>query len=204
MLLCLGANFPHILGSIRSAILDNPQIFGFCSSEATTEGGDERKQCASVSANCRQPAKKHGFIAQLGADLGESLLPPAIPVDREFCRVNPRLAVSWLAQTRLNEMLEGRLPEQHALGTQRLDRRTQAQLACLVAPESLMCQPHAMGAATRSTPNPARGALKKMIDNITGSLDVENAEALADLLHSWYYSGFFAGQLEGVRNAWCL
>lgn len=202
MLLCLGANFPHILGSIRSAILDNPQVFGFSSSEGTTEGGDERKQHASVSANCRQPAKKHGFIAQLGADLGESLLPPAIPVDREFCRVNPRLAVSWLAQTRLNEMLEGGLPEQRALGTQRPDRHTQAQLACLVAPESLMCQPHAMEAATRSMPNPARGALKKVIDNITGNLDVENAEALADLLHSWYYSGFFAGQLEGVRNAW--
>lgn len=79
----------------------------------------------------------------------------------------------------------------------RLDPDTEAQLACLVPPSSLPQHAFSSGVPRAPVANPSRDALKKAAAKLVATLDDDGTQALTQLLHSWYYSGFFTGQIFG-------
>lgn len=230
VVLRLGKDVPHILGSVRAVIASNPEIFGFfdveSSSEAEAAGGrplvgpplsrrgaclsarqgrptgqhQQQQQpaaiCAAAQASEEYDNMTHGRC-QLGAqDTTEWLFPPAVPVCSEFCRVNPRVAVHWLVQTQMESMLDGGLWQQNdqhqAVGTRqcdRLDEISWAHLACLVPPKAL-CNKLA------AVVNPAREKMELAAPRLAKGLSSEQTGALRYLLQAWYFSGYFAGQLQ--------
>ncbi|KAL8272558.1 hypothetical protein Esti_003557 [Eimeria stiedai] len=138
----------------------------------------------------------------------DDLLPPPVPVDLDFCNFHPRIAVNWLVHAQVTASLmneKGAPPPSSEFNTfqsaetKRLDVDSEAQLACLVAPDALGKGAPPVGSKGRGSSkiNPVRDALKVTTARLLRSLDAEGAEALAALLHSWYYSGFFTGQLRG-------
>ncbi|KAL8450873.1 hypothetical protein Emag_002979 [Eimeria magna] len=210
-------NFSHILGSLRSAIRDNPNVCGV--SDCREDSGDD---VLASRIEGREESSKESLDLPLGFTsdgLGEEeqsslsltaddLLPPPVPVNLDFCNFHPRIAVNWLVQAQVTASLtneKGASPPSNEFNTfqsveaKRLDVDTEAQLACLVGPDILSKGSAPSGSEGRgsSKKNPVRDALKVSTARLLRSLDSEGVEDLAALLHSWYYSGFFTGQLRG-------
>lgn len=216
---------PQILGSLSSALKDNPQIFGTRESQLKGQltAGDVCLLPAASSESediCTGEENAPEFVAPVhqqdaksaqenqvpdAAPTATSLLPPAIPVNMQFCRTNPRIAVSWLVQAQLDALMSGDRTVfsedgEKQLSTARskpLDPESAAQLACLVPPHSLGGQAFGGGLVKPSVVNTARGRLHKGAVKLLAALDAEGMQALTGLLRSWYYSGFFTGQVAG-------
>ncbi|CDJ50262.1 hypothetical protein, conserved [Eimeria brunetti] len=237
-------DFPHILGSLRAAILSSPEIFGFYDVEGPSEAdgaagkpsggapparsgaplsdGHGQQAATDLQQQNRQQQQQSTAVAAASAqatekgdkraddlrpsgdrDGADSLLPPAVSVNSDFCKLNPRVAARWLVHSQMESLLgSGQLQQQQRQQQQpqqqqltvgerpgaRLDGATCAQLACLVPPKALCSQPEALA-------NPARDQMHVAAARLAMGLSSEQMHALKDLLQAWYFSGFFAGQL---------
>lgn len=217
-------NFRHILGSIRSAISDNPQIFGSLDSPEAGETlpGSSLLREGKGFSRPRQRSQERGTLISPqgvtcsapdgiaeGRMTAEALLPPPVPVNLEFCRANPRTAVSWLVHAQVTAALgkqaapaaQDQVGKFQAAAPKRLDPDTEALLACLVPPACLF--QHASSKEIKRVPqlNPPRDALGKKAARLVAILDPDGRQALMELVHAWYYSGFFTGQLCSSRSS---
>ncbi|KAL8431778.1 hypothetical protein Efla_005000 [Eimeria flavescens] len=210
-------NASHILGSIRSVIRANSTMFGLTNSAAQSASDMLPKSplvAGSPSADEAAGAEQEAVAASPEAAAGRSeeefdqgltaddLLPPPIPVNLEFCRAHPRVAVNWLTHAQAEAAVrrdEGPSVRNAAGGfrpaeLERLDPDTQAQLACLVPPEWLdMSDASMQRGHFPPRGSPVRDALREATVRLLGSLNAHEEEALSWLLQSWYYSGFFTG-----------
>ncbi|KAL8428906.1 hypothetical protein ACSSS7_006914 [Eimeria intestinalis] len=212
-------NFSHILGSLRSAIRDNPGVCGLSDHredrtndiiatriDDRTETQGEPLDSPLASTSDASGDDEHSSLSLTADDL----LPPPVPVNLDFCHFHPRIAANWLVHAQVTASLmneKGAPPPSDEFkpldlvdAKCRLDVDTEAQLACLVAPGAFTKGAAYSGSQAKGSShqiNPVRDALKESTDRLLRCLDAEGTEALAALLHSWYYSGFFTGQLRG-------
>ncbi|CDI73797.1 hypothetical protein, conserved [Eimeria praecox] len=170
----------------------------------------QQQQQPTAVAAAIQVAEEGGKRADDLRLLGECdevgwLLPPAVSVSGDFCRVNPRVAVRWMVHTQMENMLEGEhlqqpLQQQQPQQQRTIEgsqcsrfERTWAQLACLVPPKALCSKPEAAVNRAREEVHLAAARLAK-------GLDSEQMHALKYLLQTWYFSGFFTGQLQATAS----
>lgn len=213
------------MGSLSSALRDNPQIFGLHVPPLTTQQNSGEvclfPAASSESESFRaEAANNPQFVAPVHQEDAKSaqkdqladathtatfLLPPAIPVNIQFCRTNPRIAVFWLVQAQLDALKsedntafsENGVKQLSTARLKPLDPEAVAQLACLVPPHSLSNQVLGGGFPKPLIVNSARDELHRGAAKLLAALDAEGVQVLTSLLRSWYYSGFFTGQVAG-------